>query len=248
MQTLIRLYGIVCYGFSMLMFVGFILWGNNHLGWLGVTGLEQFSLERAPSLSTSTAILVNVGLLLLFGIQHSVMARGAFKRRLEQLLPRQVERSTYCLATGVVIYLIIRYWQPVGGSLWQFEAPSLRVALESVYFAGWAISIAATFMLNHWHLFGLQQTFAGDDPDAGTKVFSTPLFYRLVRHPIQTGVVIAMLATPDMSATRAILALGMLVYVAIGLYFEERDLVAEFGETYENYRNDVPGVLPIKLR
>jgi protein-S-isoprenylcysteine O-methyltransferase Ste14 len=188
--------------------------------------------------------LVNIGLLLLFGVQHSVMARPGFKRRLTQILPASWERSTYLLATSLVLLAILLYWQPMGGYLWSVENSLARSGLTTVYYSGWLITILATFMLNHFHLFGLQQSFRQNDPDAGSKEFKTPFFYQLVRHPIQTGVVIAMVASPDMSWGRAVLALGMLTYVAVGLYFEERDLIAEFGETYLDYKRRVPAVLP----
>ena len=129
-------------------------------------------------------------------------------------------------------------------SLWRVDNDALRQLITVVYFLGWTITLLATFMLNHFHLFGLQQSFRPDDPDAGSKVFKTPLFYNLVRHPIQTGVVIGMLATPDMTVGRAMLGAGMIAYVAIGLYFEERDLVAEFGDTYRDYRKRVPALFP----
>ena len=129
-------------------------------------------------------------------------------------------------------------------SLWHVENEVVRNLITVMYFLGWTITLAATFMLNHFHLFGLQQSFKPDQADAGTKVFKTPMLYAIVRHPIQTGVVIAMLATPDLTVGRAVLAVGMLVYVAIGLYFEERDLVDEFGDTYRDYRRRVPALFP----
>ena len=193
--------------------------------------------------------LINLGLLLLFGIQHSVMARPGFKQALTRLLPAAWERSTYVLATSIVLLAIVQYWQPMGGQLWEVHNPAARLALKIAYFWGWGITVLATFMLNHFHLFGLQQSLHPDNPDAGTKEFKTPLFYSVVRHPIQTGIVIAMVATPDMTTGRVVLAVGMLIYIAVGLYFEERDLVEDFGDTYRDYRGRVPGVLPfLKLK
>ena len=189
-------------------------------------------------------LLVNITLLLLFAMQHSVMPRPAVKAVITRALPQGWERSTYGLATAVVLGAIVWHWQPMPGGLWQVENDAARTAITAIYYGGWLFTVVATFMLNHFHLFGLQQSFRPGDPDAGSKEFRTPGLYALVRHPIQTGVVIAMLATPDMTTGRCVLAAGMLVYVAVGLFFEERDLIAEFGDTYREYKRRVPGVIP----
>lgn len=241
MGVLTKLYGLFCYGFSMVALVAFILFANNDMGLLGLNSLNIDTLNGSPS---AFPWLINLALILLFGVQHSVMARPGFKAVLIKILPASWERSTYGLATGIVLLVLVEYWQPMSGYLWSAESPVLRAALTTLYYLGWGITVIATFMLNHFHLFGLQQTFRSGDPDAGSKEFKTPFFYKLVRHPIQTGVVIAMVATPDMSVSRAVLAAGMLVYVAVGLYFEERDLIAEFGDTYRDYKRRVPAVLP----
>ncbi len=240
----VMLYGVLCYAFSMAMLVLFILFANNHLGVLGIPAMESLNIDQPHGELLGNALLVNLGLLLLFGIQHSVMARGSFKAMLTRLLPESAERSTYILATGIVLWFLVGYWQPMPELLWQVQGETARLVINIVYYLGWLITVLATFMLNHFHLFGLQQSFRPDDPDAGMKEFRTPGFYRLVRHPIQTGVVIAMLATPDWSVGRAVLAGGMLLYVLVGLIYEERDLIAHFGDTYRDYRKRVPAVLP----
>ena len=241
MSLLTKAYGLACYGFSMAMLVAFILYANNDLG---LIGYQAFDIDAPDRVAGAAPLLVNIGLLLLFGVQHSVMARPGFKQKLTRVLPPNCERSTYLLATGLVLAAIVLYWQPLGGYLWSVENAPGRYGLTALYYLGWLITFAATFMINHFHLFGLQQSFRAGDPDAGTKEFKTPFFYRLVRHPIQSGVVIAMVASADMSWTRFVLAVGMLTYVAVGLYFEERDLVAEFGDTYRDYKRRVPSVLP----
>ncbi|NQY03331.1 MAG: isoprenylcysteine carboxylmethyltransferase family protein [Halieaceae bacterium] len=238
-------YGTASYAFSMAMFVLFILFAINHVGLLGYPSLNIDNLNGPPS---EHPVLVNLLLLALFALQHSIMARPAFKLALSRLLPASWERATYCLARGVVLLMLVQFWQPMSGQLWSVEQPVLRGILTGTYYQGWVISLAATFMLNHLHLFGLQQVFKVSDPDSGMKVFRTPMFYQLVRHPIQTGVVVSMLATPDMSLSRAMLALGMLAHVAVGLALEERDLVREFGDTYRDYKQRVPAVIPALWR
>jgi protein-S-isoprenylcysteine O-methyltransferase Ste14 len=238
------LYGLLCYLVSLMGLSLFVLFANNHVGVLGIEGWTSLNIDQLNGPPADYPLLINLGLLLLFGLQHSVMARPSFKAALTRLIPASWERSTYVLATSVVLLAMVQYWQPMQGGLWEVENATARVAIQTAYFCGWGITVLATFMLNHFHLFGLQQSFRSDDPDAGTKEFKTPLFYAMVRHPIQTGVVIAMLATPDMTTSRAILAGGMLVYVAVGLYFEERDLLDYFGDTYRDYKRRVPGVIP----
>lgn len=241
MSAITKIYGLASYGFSMVLLVVFILFANNDMGLLGMGSYNIDGLSGPPS---RYPLLVNLGLILLFGLQHSVLARPAVKRVITTVVPVSCERSTYVLTTGLVLLAMVHYWQPMNGYLWSAENPYLRAVLTGIYYSGWLITFLATFMLNHLHLFGLQQSFKPQDPDAGSKEFKTPLFYRLVRHPIQTGVVIAMVATPDMSVSRAVLAAGMLTYVAVGLYFEERDLIVEFGDTYREYKRRVPAVLP----
>ena len=241
---IIRAYGLLSYLFAMTVFVVFILFTNNHLGVLGIPELLPLNIDQLNGSPSNFPLVINLVLLLLFGLQHSVMARGPFKDWLTRLLPESAERSTYVLMTGVVMLLIVLFWQPMTTVIWRAESDALRVALTVLFFVGWTITFLATFMLNHFHLFGLQQSFNHEDPDAGAKVFKTPLFYRLVRHPIQTGIVVAMVATPDLTVGRALLGGGMLVYVAIGLYFEEKDLLAFFGDTYRDYKSRVPGVIP----
>lgn len=244
MKILTMVYGLTSYMLSMAALVLFMLFANNHVGLLGVESLTSLNIDQFNGSPTGSPLLVNISLLLLFGVQHSVMARPGFKSLLTRVLPQSWERSTYVLATAVVLLLMVWYWQPMTGSIWSVENATGRSLVTGLYWGGWLITVAATFMLNHFHLFGLQQSFITDDPNGSTKEFRTPFFYSFVRHPIQTGVVIAMLATPDMTVSRFVLATGMLVYVAVGLYFEERDLLTLFGDTYREYKKRVPAVLP----
>lgn len=239
---IIKLYGLFCYLFGVASLVLLILFANNHIGVL-LPEYASLGIDHRNTAPADMPLLINLGLILLFGLQHTVMARPAFKSRLTRLLPPAAERSTYVLMTGIVILVMVQYWQPMTGTVWQVEDETARLGINLAFYLGWGISLAATYMINHNHLFGLQQSF-GRDESATAKDFVTPMFYRLVRHPIQTGVLIALVAAPDMTMGRATLAIGMIVYIVIGLYYEERDLIAEFGDTYRDYKARVGGLLP----
>lgn len=244
MKIIGMLYGLVCYLLGVTSLILFILFANNHMGVLGNEGLTSLNINQLNGPPHPFPILTNIGLLLLFGLQHSIMARPSFKARLTKFLPNSWERSTYVLATAIVLIALVEFWQPMNQPLWHLQNETLWLAVNLVFYAGWAVTLIATYLLNHFHLFGLQQTFKSVDPDTGMKEFKTPFFYKLVRHPIQTGVVIAMIAAPDMTTGRALLAIGMFVYIAVGLVYEERDLIKEFGDTYRDYKKRVPAVIP----
>lgn len=243
-RTLGAIYGILSYLIGFASLILFILFANNHIVALGEIELYQFAIDIGTYVDN--ALWINIGLLLIFGLQHSVMARPGFKKVLTKIVPKNLERSTYVLMTGVALGLIVYFWQPMRGTIWQVDNDIARLAITGIYYIGWLITLLATFMINHFHLFGLQQSM-GSDPDRGTKEFVTPFFYKFVRHPIQTGVFISMLATPEMSMGRFVLTVGMIGYIFVGLYFEERDLIKEFGDVYRGYKKRVPGLLPIKF-
>lgn len=244
MRIIGMLYGLTCYLLGTLSFLLVILFANNHMAILGIPSLTALNIDSVNVKTSNWPILTNVGLILLFGVQHSVMARPGFKAALTKVLPENWERSTYVLATTVVLAVLVYYWQPVPGSLWIVEDETARVVINVLFYTGWLITFSASYMINHFHLFGLQQTLSSEDALAVGKEFRTPLFYRVVRHPIQTGTVIAMFATPDMTTGRAILAAGVILYIFVGLYFEERDLIKEFGVTYCDYKRRVPALIP----
>ncbi len=249
MRLITMLYGLISYLLGVVALLGLIFFANNHMGIFGIDALLPFNIDTLNGSPMAYPLIVNVALLALFAVQHSVMARPGFKAVLTRVVPDSWERSTYVLATALVSFAVIYYWQPMAGSVWTVENEMARTVITVVFYTGWLITFLATYMLNHFHLFGLQQSFKSNDPDAGAKDFKTPYFYKLVRHPIQTGVFIGMLATPDMTMGRAVLAVGMIAYIFIGLYYEERDLIAEFGDTYRDYKSRVPALLPgLKLK
>lgn len=248
MRFISMLYGLVSYLLGVAALLAFALFANNTFVDVGLALnmpiLGIFAVDIAAIMTPVPALLTNVLLIVLFSVQHTVMARPQFKKRLAKILPVPLERSTYVLATALVIFTMLLFWRPMTDIIWSVEDPTLRTAISTFFWGGWLISFLATQMIDGMHLMGVKQSFGSDNPESGVKKFVTPYFYKLVRHPIQTGVIIAMLATPDMTTGRAVLAAGMIAYIFIGLYYEERDLVAEFGDTYRDYKSRVPALLP----
>lgn len=191
------------------------------------------------------AVLVNVGLIALFGLQHSVMARPAFKARWTRIVPAPLERSVFCLASALALIALFAFWHPIAGTVWSIENPAGRMAMWALFFAGWGIVLVATFLINHFALFGLKQAWDYfRSAEAAPDTFRTPLFYRWVRHPIYSGFLLAFWATPEMSYGHLLLAIGFSIYIFIGIAHEERDLVGHYGDTYSDYRKRVGMVFP----
>lgn len=242
-NSLYIVYAGICYILGLASLVGFLLFANNLFGLTFGDQYASLDIDHYNNTPSNHPALINVALIALFGLQHSVMARPWFKAFLTKIIPERLERATYVLMTAAVLLPLIQFWQPMTGSaLWTVSDLTARSAITALYLSGYAITVAATYMLNHNHLFGLQQAMG---TGAMEKEFRTPLFYKYVRHPIQTGVLIAMLATPDMTYGRALLAGGIIAYIFIGLYFEEKGLIAEFGDTYRDYRKRVPALVPL---
>ncbi len=193
----------------------------------------------------SVAVAVDIGLIALFGIQHSVMARQSFKVGWTKIVPNPIERSIYCLATAIVLGVMFWLWHPIAGSVWSVENQGLRIAIWVLFALGWLILFVATHLISHWELFGLAQAwryFRGQE--AKPHELRQPLFYRAVRHPIYSGMLLAVWATPEMTYSHLILALGFSIYILIGIHYEEKDLVGTFGDTYVEYRRKVGMVIP----
>ncbi len=241
------LFGIAAYAFGMGSLVLFILFVG---GWTKLPGGVElpWHIDTQSHGPIGSALLVNFALVALFGIQHSIMARPGFKRVWTRIIPRAIERSCYCVATGAVICLLVVFWQPMAGAVWSFESSLLRIALTSLQIIGWSLVVASSFMINHFELFGLQQTYYRfvnrEEPEP---TFTVRYFYRFVRHPLQLGVLIGIWATPHMSTAHMLLSAMMTAYIIIGLCFEERDLVDSLGQDYEQYRSRVNMLWPIPM-
>lgn len=208
------------------------------------------SVDSGPAATLAEALCVDALLLSLFAIQHSVMARQSFKRWWTRRVPQPVERSTYVLATSLVLALFFWQWRPIAAPLvWRIENAAAVQLLWATFWLGWALVLLSTFLINHFELFGLHQVFArltGRDMPASE--FRTPLLYRYVRHPLYLGLLLSLWAVPVMSAGHALFSAGLSAYIFIGISLEERDLVAQFGERYRRYAAEVGMLLPRRSR
>jgi protein-S-isoprenylcysteine O-methyltransferase Ste14 len=235
-RSLILLYALVSY----TVFFASFAYG---LGFVG-NYLVPKSIDVGGSAALSEAIVIDALLIGLFAIQHSVMARPAFKRWWAKTLPVACQRSTYVLLSSLLLLLMFWQWRPIPAPIWQVEGIAAW-ALIGLYWLGWVIALASTFMIDHFDLSGLRQAFfamRGAEPPAQS--FKTPLLYKVVRHPLMLGLLLAYWATPEMTVGHLLFAVLNTAYILIGLQFEERDLIAEFGATYQQYRRRVPMLLP----
>jgi len=230
-------YGIVAYGIFLATFLYAV-------GFIGGFGVPR-SIDAGPAATVGEAITIDLALLVIFALQHSVMARQWFKRRWTRLVPQQIERSTYVLASSLVLILLFWAWRPISAVVLHVEAPAARLALYASFALGWGIVLVSTFLLDHFELFGLKQVwlyFRGKT--APPTVFRTPGLYRLVRHPLMLGFIIAISSTPTMTAGHLLFAAVLTAYILVAIQVEERDLVASFGDTYRSYQHDVPMLVP----
>ena len=236
-RLLALLYGLVAY----LVFFGAFL---HAIGF--VNGLLVFkTLDTGPAASTAVALVINVLLMSLFAIQHSVMARPGFKSWWTKLVSPTIERSTYVLLASLALFLLIWQWRPIPTIVWEVTDPSAWLAIQALSFAGWGIVLFSTFLINHFELFGLQQVvlnLAGRTADE--QRFKTPVLYKLVRHPIYLGFIIAFWAAPVMTAGHLLFAAVTTAYIFVGIMLEERDLIALFGDEYRRYRDRVGMLFP----
>lgn len=211
-----------------------------------VTGLPvPKDIDGGWVASLPEALIVNLALMSLFAIQHSVMARPAFKRWWTRFVPPFIERSTYVLLASLALLLLFWQWRPIPALVWQVHEPVLSISLTILSLFGWMIVFSSTFMINHFELFGLQQVLLNlRGRKAGELRFRTPLLYGLVRHPIYLGFLIAFWSAPTMTVGHLLFAAVTTAYIFIGIKLEEGDLVAEFGDQYRDYRIRVGMVLP----
>ncbi len=231
------LYGVISYA---VFFVCFLYLA----GFLGNLFVPK-SIDSGVAGSLGTAALINSGLILLFGLQHSVTARPGFKAWLTRVLPQPLERSTYVLATSVVLILTYAFWQPMPQMIWQFESELGRSLMIGLLGLGFLLVLYVTFLIDHFDLFGLRQVYLYlRGRDYTDKSFVTPSLYKVVRHPLYIGWFMAFWMTPDMTAGHLLMAAGQSLYILIAIVFEERDLEAHFGATYQNYKASTPMLIP----
>ena len=230
-------YGAVCY----LAFLVAFLYA---IGFVGNIVVPR-SIDAGISAPVAEAVVVNVLLLGVFAVQHSVMARPAFKRWWTRLVPKTIERSTYVLLASLALFLLYWQWRTMPAIIWDVTWPAGRVVLHVLFWAGWATVFTATFMINHFDLFGLRQVYLAwrGQPYADLE-FRTSLLYRLIRHPIMLGFIVAFWAAPTMTAGHLLFSVATTGYILIAIQLEEHDLTAALGDRYREYRSRVPMLIP----
>lgn len=233
-------YGVVSY----LLFVAVFSYTILFIGNILVTP----SLDSIISSDLTEALLINMGLLTAFALQHSIMARPAFKRILTRIIPIEIERSTYVLASTLLLGAAVYYWQPMGVIIWEVTNPIAIATIYTMFAIGWGILFVATFQINHFDLFGLRQVWLAFRGITYNHLpFKTPILYRYMRHPLYVGMMMGMWAAPTMTIAHLVFALLSTGYIFVGVLFEEKDLEKALPE-YKQYKKDVPMFLPNRSR
>ena len=230
---------------SYLIFLGTFLYAIGFIGNFGV----PTTLDGVPSGPLGIAVAIDVGLLGLFAMQHSVMARKWFKDWWTRIVPKPLERSTYVLFSSLALILLFWQWRPLGGVVWSIEDPLAQFILRGLFAFGWGLVLVSTFLINHFDLFGLRQAwlYLLDRPYTALR-FGTPGPYRLVRHPLYVGWLFAFWSTPTMTLAHLLFSVATTAYILIAIQLEERDLVREHGDSYQDYRRSVPMLIPFSRR
>ena len=236
---------LIVLAFGVLSYLIFFFTFLYAIGFVGNV-IAPKSIDSGVEGSVGLSLAVNLVLLTIFAVQHSVMARPGFKKAWTQIVPKPIERSVYVLFASSALILLFWQWRPMTGVIWNVENSVGRIVLYATFVIGWAIVLLSTFMINHFDLFGLRQVYYHSrNTDAPDLPFQTRAFYKVVRHPIMLGFIIAFWATPLMTVGHLLFAAVTTAYILVAIQFEERDLVKNHGETYKAYRNEVSMLVPM---
>ena len=234
---------VIYFGYGVISYAIFFVTFLYAIGFVGNFAVPK-TIDGIPEVSLGIALLINTALLGIFAVQHSVMARPAFKKWWTKIVPQEIERSTYVLLSSVALIALFAYWQPMGGVIWNITNPVGQVILYSLFAFGWGLVLVATFLINHFDLFGLRQVTLQlfNKPYTDLK-FNTPWLYNYVRHPLYVGWFFAFWATPTMTATHLVFAVATTAYILIAIQLEELDLM-DIHPEYKEYREQVPMLIP----
>lgn len=240
-RILFLAYAVVCYA----IFFGSFLYAIGFVGGY----LVPKDIDDGVDSPLAIAITINVALLGAFGLQHSIMARPAFKQAWTKLVPKPIERATYVLASSLCLVLLFWLWRPMTAVVWDVSETPLEWVMRAVFFGGWALVLLSTFMIDHFDLFGLRQAWLYFQGQEYTHhPFKTPMFYKYVRHPLYLGWFLAFWSTPLMTTGHLLFSLVTTAYIVVATFLEERDLVVFLGEDYANYRKTTPKYFPVPRR
>lgn len=238
--------GVAVYFVFFITFVALIAFIGNlpmYFDWL--MQIMPKSIDSVPGELSLSAIVINLSFIVLFAVQHTIMARPKFKQALTRFFPAPLERSLFVLMASLILIAMMVYWQPMTTVVWQVDNMIGQTILWTIFALGWVILLFSSFLINHFDLFGLRQTFlAFQNKPYEDLPFQIRSIYKLVRHPLYLGFILGMWSTPMMSAGHLLLALGFTAYIYIGVRFEERDLVAHFGDKYKDYQKSTPKIIP----
>jgi len=237
-RSLTMLFAIICYAIFFATFLYLIVF-------VGDLSFATQTVDVGPESPPLTAAIIDLALIALFGLQHSVMARPAFKARWTKIVSPPAERSVYVLAASIALMILFLGWRPIDTIVWNVTSPALQMLIWAIFWIGWATVLVSTFLINHFELFGLQQAwFHARGREADKPELRQPFFYKWVAHPLYAGFFLAFWAAPEMTAGHLLLAAGVSVYMLIAIRYEERDLTDYFGEDYRRYRAGVGGLIP----
>lgn len=245
MRLFILLFGILCYALFFVTFVCLIAFIANLNYHVPMLSFIPWRIDSFADVFSFKGLLINISLIALFGIQHSTMARQAFKTQLTKVIPEAMERSVYVLFSSLVLIALMHFWQPMTTALWLIESTTGKSIMWALFLLGWSMVFFSSFIINHFDLFGLRQVYLRFRNKPYEQLpFKIKSLYKLVRHPLYLGVLIGTWATPLMTIGHLTLAIGFTIYILVGIHYEETDMIRAFGDKYREYAKKTAMLIP----